>query len=212
MLDDFRQRAAYTPIHKLIMELLEETGYGRYVKALPDGSVREANLLMLVEKAKEYEKTSYHGLFRFIRYIEKLQKYEIDFGEANLAGESENVVRIMTIHASKGLEFPIVFAAGMGKSFNFMDLNEELLIHPRFGLAMDVMQPEKRLKTRSVQRNVLRQVLRSETLGEELRILYVAMKERKKSSYLQARWENWRKRLKHTAGCPLIQRNYSLCM
>ncbi|MBR2256221.1 MAG: UvrD-helicase domain-containing protein [Blautia sp.] len=175
MLDDFRQRAAYTPIHKLIMELLEETGYGRYVKALPDGSVREANLLMLVEKAKEYEKTSYHGLFRFIRYIEKLQKYEIDFGEANLAGESENVVRIMTIHASKGLEFPIVFAAGMGKSFNFMDLNEELLIHPRFGLAMDVMQPEKRLKTRSVQRNVLRQVLRSETLGEELRILYVAM-------------------------------------
>ena len=111
----------YTPIHELITQILEETGYGGYASAMPGGVQRRANLEMLVEKAVEFEATSYRGLFNFIRYIEQLQKYEVDFGEVNIYGESADTVRIMSIHKSKGLEFPVVFLSGMGKSFNQMD-------------------------------------------------------------------------------------------
>ena len=97
-----------------------------YARAIPGGAQRGANLHMLVEKAMDYEKTSYRGLFNFIRYIEKLQKYEVDFGEVNLADAGSGAVQIMTIHKSKGLEFPVVFAAGMGKQFNFQDINSQV--------------------------------------------------------------------------------------
>ena len=106
---------------------------------------RGANIHMLVEKAMDYEKTSYRGLFNFVRYIEKLQKYEVDFGEVNLADAGSGAVQIMTIHKSKGLEFPVVFAAGMGKQFNFQDINSRFLIHPDMGFGVDVILPEKRL-------------------------------------------------------------------
>lgn len=104
-----------TPIHELIEILLKETGYGDYAAAMPAGERRYANLRMLVEKAIAYEKTSYKGLFHFVRYIDELQKYDVDFGEADLTNENEDVVRIMSIHKSKGLEFPVVFVSGLGK-------------------------------------------------------------------------------------------------
>ena len=114
-LEMLRSRVPYTPIHELITQILEETGYGGYASAMPGGVQRRANLEMLVEKAVEFEATSYRGLFNFIRYIEQLQKYEVDFGEVNIYGESADTVRIMSIHKSKGLEFPVVFLSGHGQ-------------------------------------------------------------------------------------------------
>ena len=102
---------------------------------MPGGVQRRANLEMLVEKAVEFEATSYRGLFNFIRYIEQLQKYEVDFGEVNIYGESADTVRIMSIHKSKGLEFPVVFLSGMGKSFNRMDSRAALVLHSRMASA-----------------------------------------------------------------------------
>ncbi|MBU5481179.1 helicase-exonuclease AddAB subunit AddA [Blautia sp. MSJ-19] len=174
-LEKMRDRSVYTPVHELIQMILVETGYGNYVRAIPGGAQRGANLHMLVEKAMDYEKTSYRGLFNFVRYIEKLQKYEVDFGEVNLADAGSGAVQIMTIHKSKGLEFPIVFAAGMGKQFNFQDINNRFLIHPDMGFGVDVILPEKRLILATVHKQIIRRQLKRESLGEELRVLYVAL-------------------------------------
>ncbi|MDC7289496.1 helicase-exonuclease AddAB subunit AddA [Blautia schinkii] len=174
-LEKIRDMAAYTPVHQLILYVLQETGYGNYARALPGGAQRSANLSMLVEKAMDYEKTSYRGLFNFIRYIEHLQKYEVDYGEVNLSGAGAGSVQIMTVHKSKGLEFPVVFAAGMGKQFNFQDMNARLLIHPELGLGADAILPEKRVIASTLNKQMIRRQLLKESLGEELRVLYVAL-------------------------------------
>ena len=170
-----RDKAAYTPVHQLILEVLARTGYGDHAKAMPNGEQRNANLNMLVEKAMEYEKTSYRGLFNFVRYIQKLQQYQVDYGEVNLSGTGESAVQIMTIHKSKGLEFPVVFAAGMGKRFNFRDMNASILIHPELGIGADAILPEKRIIAPSLCKQIIRRTLLMESLGEELRVLYVAL-------------------------------------
>ncbi|HIU74318.1 MAG TPA: helicase-exonuclease AddAB subunit AddA [Candidatus Pelethocola excrementipullorum] len=174
-LRNIRQRVSYTPIHQLITEILEETGYGNYAASMPAGQQREANLHMLVEKAVDFEGTSYRGLFNFIRYIEQIQKYEVDFGEVNIHGEAANTVRIMSIHKSKGLEFPVVYVAGMGKKFNFMDANGAVVLHSQLGIGSDVIDCERRTKDPSLIKQVIRQRMVKETLGEELRVLYVAL-------------------------------------
>ena len=174
-MNGLRDMAAYTPVHQLILEVLERTGYGNHAKAMPDGAQRSANLNMLVEKAMEYEKTSYRGLFNFVRYIQKLQQYQVDYGEVNLSGAGESAVQIMTIHKSKGLEFPVVFAAGMGKRFNFRDMNASILIHPDLGIGADAILPEKRIIASSLCKQIIRRELLKESLGEELRVLYVAL-------------------------------------
>ena len=130
---------------------------------------------MLVEKAMEYESTSYRGLFNFIRYVEQLQKYQVDFGEVNIRGEQEDTVRIMSIHKSKGLEFPIVFAAGMGKRFNMSDASTGLVIHQDLGIGMQAVDPKERTQASSLMRQVIQKQIRLESLGEELRVLYVAL-------------------------------------
>lgn len=170
-----RKRVSDTPIHILIEMVLEETGYDDYVKALPAGTQRKANLDMLVEKAICYEKTSYKGLFHFVRYIDQLQKYEVDFGEADTTGENEDVVRIMTIHKSKGLEFPVVFVSGMAKAFNEMDVKEKMTVHPDMGLGLDEVKSNPRTKRKCVIRSEIAERIRRDNLGEELRILYVAL-------------------------------------
>ena len=175
LLNELRNLAVYTPVHELILEILRRTGYGNYAKALPNGAQRSANLAMLVEKAMDYEKTSYRGLFNFVRYIEHLQKYEVDYGEVNLSGAGEGSVEIMTIHKSKGLEFPVVILAGMGKQFNFQDLNARLLIHPEYGLGADAILPDKRMIVSTLNKQVIRRKLLEESLGEEIRVLYVAL-------------------------------------
>ncbi len=163
-----------TPVHELIEILLRETGYGCYAAAMPAGKRRQANLFMLIEKASAYENTSYKGLFHFVRYIDELQKYQIDFGEADLTGENEDVVRIMSIHKSKGLEFPIVFVSGMGKQFNRQDTKSRLILHPDLGIGLDCIDGVRRLRTPTIVKKALARQIELENAGEELRVLYVA--------------------------------------
>ena len=173
-LHTYRQRAEFLPIHELIEELLQTTGYGDYLAAEPAGTQREANVRMLIERAIAFEKTSYRGLFHFVRYMEQLQSYKEDFGEAGILGENENAVRIMTIHKSKGLEFPVVIVAGLGKSFNRQDIRSRVVIHPELGVGVDWVDAELRTRTASLPKRVLQKALDLEMLGEELRVLYVA--------------------------------------
>ncbi|MGN0482632.1 MAG: helicase-exonuclease AddAB subunit AddA [Lachnospiraceae bacterium] len=171
----YRQKAVYLPIHQLIEEVLAETGYADYVAALPGGARKRANIQMLVEKAIAYEATSYRGLFHFVRYIEKLQKYQVDFGEAELNGEADNTVRIMTIHKSKGLEFPVVFVGATAKQFNKQDSRARLILHPELGAGLDYVDGERRTKKPTLLKKVLVKETELENLGEELRVLYVAL-------------------------------------
>lgn len=170
-----RQLVPDTPIHELIKIILRETGYGHYVAAMPAGSRRTANLNMLLEKAAAYEKTSYKGLFHFVRYIDELQKYDVDFGEADMVGENEDVVRIMSIHKSKGLEFPIVIVSGMGKNFNKQDMRSKMVLHPELGIGLDYMDGKKRIKSPTIAKKAIAKQIELENLGEELRVLYVAL-------------------------------------
>jgi ATP-dependent helicase/nuclease subunit A len=172
---DFRSRIPYTPIHRLIQEVLEETGYQRYVTALPGGAQRRANIDMLLEKAIAYENTSYHGLFHFIRYMDQLMKYDIDYGEAEIVSEQENAVRLMSIHKSKGLEFPVVFVSGMGKQFNQQDSRSNMIFHPEYGIGLKWFDCERRTKCDTLIRQIFALEAKRENLGEELRILYVAL-------------------------------------
>lgn len=175
MYQKLRRLTAYTPIHQLIRIVLEETGYGSYIQAMPAGEQRRANMDMLLEKAIAYEKTSYKGLFHFVRYIEKLKKYEVDFGEADITSENEDVVRIMSIHKSKGLEFPVVFVSGMGKQFNKQDIRSRLILHPEHGIGLDHIDTEKRIRRPGFIKKVLENAIGIENQGEELRVLYVAL-------------------------------------
>lgn len=202
-LDRFRLLASYLPIHELIYRLYEETGYYDYVSAMPAGETRRANLDMLVEKAAEYEKTSYKGLFHFIRYIENLKKYNSDFGEASTVGEEDNTVRIMSIHKSKGLEFPIVFLAGMGKKFNKQDVYGKVLIDPELGIATDYLDAEHRVKASTIKKNVLRRKMELDSLGEELRVLYVAMTRAKEKLIMTGTDRNLGKTLEKYSQIPL---------
>ncbi len=190
VLGEFRRKAAYTPVHLLIWEILDVTGYGEYASALPAGGQRRANLDMLVEKAIAYEATSYRGLYQFVRYIENLRRYEVDFGEANIGTESDNTVRLMSIHKSKGLEFPVVFVSGMGKQFNEMDLRSKAVLHPELGIGCDYVDTELRLRSPNLLKRVIQRTTRQENLGEELRVLYVAMTRAKEKLILTGSAQN----------------------
>lgn len=130
---------------------------------------------MLVEKAIAYENTSYKGLFHFVRYIDELQKYDVDFGEADMVGENEDVVRIMSIHKSKGLEFPLVFVCGLGRNFNKQDTRSRMVLHPELGIGIDWIDGERRIKTPTILKRAIAKQIELENLGEELRVLYVAL-------------------------------------
>lgn len=171
----FRQMVPFTSIHELLWKIMDQTGYRDYVSALPGGEQRRANLEMLLEKAMAFEGTSYKGLFNFIRYIEQLKKYEVDYGEAAMEDEQSDSVRIMSIHKSKGLEFPVVIVAGMSKRFNLQDTRGSVLIHAGLGVGLDSVDVEQRMKTPSFLKRVIQKEEVLETLGEELRVLYVAL-------------------------------------
>lgn len=190
-----QREAKYLPIHELIHRMYLRTGYYDYVSAMPAGEVRKANLDMLIEKAWAYEKTSYKGLFHFIRYIEKMKKYDTDFGEATAAGRSGQMVRIMSIHKSKGLEFPIVFLAGLGKPFNKQDMRGKLLIDSDLGIGTDYLNVETRVKTPTLKKNVLKRKMDLDNMGEELRVLYVAMTRAKEKLIMTATDRSLEKKL-----------------
>lgn len=198
-IERFRERLPYTAIHELLWQILEETGYGNYVAAMPGGEQRTANLEMLVEKAIAFESTSYKGLFNFVRYIEQLQKYDIDYGEANIADEQADTVRLMSIHKSKGLEFPIVIVAGMSKRFNMQDITGSIVIHPELGIGIDAVDLAYRTKIPTFLKKVIQKKVQLENLGEELRVLYVALTRAKEKLILIGSISNLDKKLKSFA-------------
>lgn len=175
IIEEIRKMVPYTPIHSLIEVVLKKTGYLHYVAAMPGGKQRRANLEMLVEKAVAYENSSYCGLFNFLRYIEQLKKYEVDFGEASSKENADNSVKIMSIHKSKGLEFPICFLAATYKNFNLQDTRGKLCLDLDFGIGVDYYDLEYRAKMPTLFKKVLARKQRQETVAEELRVLYVAL-------------------------------------
>ncbi|MCM1065787.1 MAG: UvrD-helicase domain-containing protein [Eubacterium sp.] len=198
-LDAYREMTAYMPIRELLTRLVTDFDYLNYVTALPAGSKRRANVEMLFTKASDFEKTSYFGLFHFIRYMEQLERYDVDYGEAELLDENADVVRIMSIHKSKGLEFPVIFVSGLGKRFNMQDANQSMIADMDLGLATDYVDPERRIKNRTLRRAVLSVKLREDSLAEELRVLYVALTRAREKLILtaamdnaQEQWEIWR--------------------
>ncbi len=204
-INEYSKRAIYTDIHILIKEIMVETGYYNYVTAMPSGIKRKGNLDMLVEKAKAYESTSFRGLFNFVRYIEQLKKYNVDYGEASESGESDNIVRLMTIHKSKGLEFPVVFLSGCGKQFNSSDTRGSLVIHPDLGIGTDYIDYEERVKTATLYKKAIASRLKEEVLGEELRVLYVALTRAREKLYITGCVKGMAKTLK--GWCESAQEN-----
>lgn len=204
-INEYSKRAVYTDIHILIKEIMVETGYYNYVTAMPSGIKRKGNLDMLVEKAKAYESTSFRGLFNFVRYIEQLKKYNVDYGEASESGESDNIVRLMTIHKSKGLEFPVVFLSGCGKQFNSSDTRGSLVIHPDLGIGTDYIDYEERVKTATLYKKAIASRLKEEVLGEELRVLYVALTRAREKLYITGCVKGMAKALK--GWCESAQEN-----
>lgn len=173
-LEEWRKKAIYTPIDEFIWYLYMDTAYYGYVGAMPNGVLRQANLRVLFQRAKQYEQTSFKGLFNFINFINKLRKSSGDMGSAKILGENEDVVRIMSIHKSKGLEFPVVFLAGAGKQFNLMDLNKSILYHEELGFGPDLVDLDRRISYSTLPKESIKQRIKLETLSEEMRILYVA--------------------------------------
>lgn len=189
MLATKRKEAVYLPVHELIGLIYEETSFYHYVLGMKGGEVRIANLDMLITKAKEFEESSLYGLHSFVRYIEKLRKYNRDFGEAFLA-DTTDAVRIMSIHKSKGLEFPVVFVSGLSKGFNKMDSMKTVVIHKELGLAADYFNIETREEGKSFFKSLISDKIRLESLSEEIRILYVALTRAKEKLILTGEIKN----------------------
>ena len=174
-IDHYRDLTPFTSIRDLLQRILDDYDYLNYVTALPAGSKRRANVEMLLTKASAFEKTSYFGLFHFIRYMEQLEKYDVDYGEADTLDENADVVRIMSIHKSKGLEFPVVFVSGLSKRFNMQDANQSLIVDMDLGVAVDYVDSVRRIKNKTLRRVVLSAKMKEDNLAEELRVLYVAL-------------------------------------
>ncbi|MFU2418003.1 helicase-exonuclease AddAB subunit AddA [Peptacetobacter sp. AB800] len=173
-LEDYQERSSYLSTDELLWYLYNETGYYAYAAILPAGKQRQANLRILFERAKQFEDTSFKGIFNFINFVEKLKKADSDMGEAKTLSENADVVRIMSIHKSKGLEFPIVICGGMGKRFNKMDMNRGILYHHELGYGPQVVNLETRLSYPSMMKEAMKKQMVVEMLSEEMRVLYVA--------------------------------------
>lgn len=171
-------------IAELIWEVYRDTQYLDYVGGMPGGKQRQANLRALYDRAKQYEKAAFRGLFRFLRFIERMQERGDDLGAAKTFSETEDVVRMMTIHSSKGLEFPIVFTAGLGRNFNMMDLNQSYLLDKELGFGSKYIHPELRISYATLPLVAMKKKMRKELLSEELRVLYVALTRAKEKLFL----------------------------
>ena len=174
-LERYRKFSRNLRVHELLTLLYEETSYYLYASALPMGEKRRANLDQLIEDALQFEKGSFSGLFNFIRYIEKAKQKEYDEGEANIYSENDDLLRIMSIHQSKGLQFKVVFLSSLQKNFNKQDLRESILLDEELGMASPYLDQETRIKYPSLQLSAIKEKMEEENQAEELRLLYVAM-------------------------------------
>lgn len=209
-LSKWRERAIYTPIDEFIWYLYMDTAFYGYVGAMPNGKLRQANLKILFQRAKQYESTSFKGLFNFINFINKLRKSSGDMGSAKVLGENEDVVRIMSIHKSKGLEFPVVFASGMGKQFNLMDLTNSVLYHEELGFGPSYVNLETRNSYSTLAKEAIKKKVKLETLSEEMRILYVAFTRAKEKLIITGATSNLEKSIKSWISSASLDKNIIL--
>ena len=169
-LTEYRDKSSVESLYDLCWEMIYDSGYYDYVGTMPAGAQRQANLNVLLERAAGYGKSSYSGLFNFLRYIERLKKFDEDFAEGAASLDNENLVRIMSIHKSKGLEFPIVILAGAHKSINFMDATAPVLVDQNLGIAVDYVDLERRTKTPTIIKGAMARRIVRESIAEEERL------------------------------------------
>lgn len=174
-IEEYQKYAQTRSVYELLRRIYNETGYYDYMASMPAGEKRRANLDILLQQSIEFAQNGHQGIFGFTRYIESLQKSDIDFGEAAVNDENTNAVRIMTIHKSKGLEFPVAFVAGMGKQFNLMDARKGTIIDGDYGVGCDYVDMERRVKKPTLMKRFMANAIVLETLAEEIRVLYVAL-------------------------------------
>ena len=172
---EYRNMVSYLSIYDLICHITEDTFFREFIMSGKAGEKRLANVEMLLEKAKTYEDGPYSGLFNFVRYIEKLKKYKVEQGEAVTQSENDDSVKIMTIHKSKGLEYPVVFLAGTGKKMNMRDAAEKIVIHHELGIGINRVDTDKRIRYKTLIKEAIGAKIRLENIAEELRVLYVAL-------------------------------------
>ncbi|PPA72374.1 helicase-exonuclease AddAB subunit AddA [Jeotgalibacillus proteolyticus] len=204
-LTKWRTMARSGAMAELIWQLYRDTQFYDFVGGTPGGKQRQANLRALYDRARQYEATSFRGLFRFLRFVERMRDRGDDLGAARGLSEQEDVVRLMTIHSSKGLEFPVVFLSGMARAFNELDLRGRFFLDKEFGLALPYVQPEKRISYETLPQLAFKEKKRLENLAEEMRVLYVAMTRAKERLYLvatlkdaQKAMEKWQSAGNHT--------------
>ena len=183
-LDMWRKEQEYLSLDELIWKIYWDTGYYNYCGLMPNGVLRQANLKMLFQKAKEYESSNFKGLYNFINFIDKIKTSSGDMGSAKLIGENDDVVRIMSIHKSKGLEFPVVFLSSTGKQFNFNDLKEDVLLHQDMGIGAKYIDYDMQIKYDTLSKRAIKDKILTETLSEEMRILYVALTRAKEKLFI----------------------------
>ena len=174
-LEMWRKEQEYLSLDELIWKIYNDTGYHNYVGLMTNGNLRQANLKMLFERAKQCENISFKGLYNFINYIEKIKTSSKDMDSAKVIGENDDVIRIMSIHKSKGLEFPVVFLSGTGKQFNMQDLNNKILLHPEMGIGVKYIDYDKQIEYDTLSKQAIKNQIMLETLSEEMRVLYVAL-------------------------------------
>ena len=171
----WRKEREYLSLDELIWKIYNDTGYFNYVGLMRNGELRQANLKMLFERAKQCESISFKGLYNFINYIEKIKTSSKDMDSAKIIGENDDVVRIMSIHKSKGLEFPVVILANSGKQFNLQDLNSKILLHPELGIGVKYIDYDMQITYDTLSKRAIKNKMKIETLSEEMRVLYVAL-------------------------------------
>ena len=174
-LEKWRKEAEYLSLDELIWKIYLDTGYYHFVSLMPNGNVRQANLKILFEKARDFENTNFNGLFHFINFMDRLKGSGGDLSSAKLIGENEDVVRIMSIHKSKGLEFSIVFLCNTGKKINMKDLNENIILHQDLGIGPKYVDTENRIEYNTLAKEALKIQAQKEIISEEERVLYVGL-------------------------------------
>lgn len=208
--EEWRNLARHGSLADLIWQVYTDTYYYEMVGTMPNGKQKQANLRMLHDRAIDYEQTSFRGLFRFLRFVDRMKKRGDDFGEARALTEQEDVVRVMTIHASKGLEFPYVFIAGLGRQFNKMDLRERYLFDQHFGLAVKAIDPDDRITYTSLPFLAVKEKKELEMRAEEMRILYVAMTRAKEQLCLVASVKDVEKEMEKWMDAQLVDTSLML--
>ncbi len=175
-METWRKEQEYLALDELIWKIYSDTGYYNYVGLMPNGNLRQANLKMLFERAKKYETASFKGLYNFINFIEKLKINSGDLSSAKIIGENDDVIRIMSIHKSKGLEFPVVFLVNTNKQFNEQDIKKNpVLLHQELGIGAKYINYNAQVQYDTLTREAIKNVIRNENISEEMRILYVAL-------------------------------------